>query len=159
MTIFIVLGTLLGSLAYAADPPLSVCELARVGEQFDGKTIRIKGVWRKAFAESKIFEELVDDRCSNVEIHVVATDASLPHPPPPGYKLDLRSTRKADRIAQRALATGRDLSATIVGVLYAQKKDDYVPAKPLSTKLTIPPHHKWYPFVLLIQAVPEVKER
>lgn len=155
----VALGTLLAGLAYAVPPELSVCEVASAGGKLDGKMVRVSGVWRKAFPAATIFEELVDDRCPETEIHVVATDASLPYAPPSGYKPDLASIRKADRIARKALADKKDLRVTMVGVLYVQKKDDYVPGKPLSKDLTVPPHHKWYPLVLLIRAIPDVKER
>jgi hypothetical protein len=62
-------------------------------------------------------------------------------------------------VAEKALDDGRDLFATIVGIWYVQKKEDYVPARPLNKDVMIPPHHQWYPFVLLIEAVPEIKER
>ena len=106
-----------------------------------------------------LFDQLVDTKCPGVEIHVVSTAASLPHPPPVGYKLDVKSARIAQRVAEKALANGRDLSATILGVLYVQKKEDYIPARPLNDDVTLPPHHKWYPFVLLLEAIPDIKER
>lgn len=159
MKTVVTVATILAGLASAAPAALSVCEVARAGEQLDGKTVRIRGVLREAFPGAKLFDELADEGCPEITIHVVTTDVSLPHPPPPGYKLDMRSAEHAQRVAEKALASGHHLSATILGVLYAQKPEDYVAAKPLNKKVTIPPHHKWYPFVLLIEAVPEIKEQ
>jgi len=153
------LAVIFGSLALATPPTMSVCETARVAGQVDGKTVRIKGVWRQAFSGDGIFDELVDDKCPEVVIHVVATESSLPTPPPAGYTVDVASARHAKRVAEKALADGRNLSATIVGVLYVQKKEDYVPARPLNREVTIPAPHKWYPLTLLIESVPDLKER
>ena len=159
MTTATALAVLLASLASGSQVSLSVCEAARIGERLDGKTVRIKGVWREAFSGEGLFDELVDDECPEIAIRVVATDVSVGRPAPPGYKLDHRSIRRAQRVAEKALADGRNLSATIEGVLYVQKKEDYVPTRPLNNDVIIAPHHKWYPLVLLIQAVPDVRER
>lgn len=137
---------------------LSVCETVR-GKDLDGKIVRIKGVWQESFAGAGVFDELIDGKCPEVIIHVVASNGSLPHPPPQEYRLDVVSVRQAQHVAERALADGRDLSVTIVGVLYVQKREDYVPARPLSKDVMVPPHHKWYPFILLIQSIPNVQER
>ncbi len=151
---------LLGSVALAESPrALSVCEAAKTGDHLDGETVRIKGVWRQAFPQLGLFDELTDSACAGVEIRVVANAESAGHIPPADYKLDAKSTRIAQRIARKALADRRDLSATMVGVLYVQKKEDYIPARPLNKAATVSPHHKWYPMVLLIESVPEVKER
>ena len=150
---------LFGSLATSSSRTLTVCQAARFGTQLDGKTVLVKGVWLEAFPGAGLFEELVDDKCPEIRVHVVSTPASLPYPPPIGYKQDAKSTEHAQRVAEKALNDGRDLVATIVGIWYVQKKEDYVPARPLNKDVTIPPHHKCYPFVLLIQAVPEIKER
>ena len=125
----------------------------------NGKTVSVKGVWRQAFPTADIFDELVDDTCPEVVIRVVATAFSSASPPPAGHRLNMASARHAQRIAEKALADHRNLFATIVGVLYVQKKDDFVPARPLNQEVTIPPPHKWYPLVLLIESIPEVKER
>jgi hypothetical protein len=157
--IAIIAVVVIASLAAAPERALSVCEAARVSDQLDGKMVRISGVLRKAHPALDLFDELVGTKCPGVEIHVVATVGSLPVPPPAGYKLDEKSTRMAQRVAEKALADGRDLSATIVGVLYVQKKQDYVPARPLNKDVMVPPHHKWYPLVLLIESVPHIQER
>lgn len=154
----IILAVLLSTLGSAAPRALSVCETTRVGEQFEGKSVRISGTWRKAFPGSETFDELTDDKCPGVQIQVVAAVGSLPHAPPSSYKLDPTSVRRAQNVATKALVDGHDLSVTIVGVLYAQKREDYVPAQPLSNKVTIVPHHKWYPFILLIESIPEIRE-
>lgn len=154
------MATLLASSAFAAEPSLSVCDVARMGERLDGKVIRITGVWRVNYPGEDQFEKIVDDHCPEIEIRVVATEASLPHPPPPkGYKLDRSSALRAERVARKALDNGHDLFATIVGFLYMQREEDYVPARPLRNGVIVPPRHKWYPFVLLIQTIPKVKER
>ena len=49
-------------------------------------------------------------------------------------------------------------SATIVGVLYVQRKEDYIPERPLNRDVMIPPHHKWYPLILLVESVVDIKE-
>lgn len=150
---------LLASRALAAPGSLSVCQAVQARDQLDGKIVRIRGVWREAFPDSGLFDELIDGRCPGAEILVVTTVASLPHPPPAGYRIDMKSAIRAQRVAEKALVDGRDLSATIIGVLYLQKKEDYVPARPLSVGVAVPPHHKWYPLVLLVESVPDVKER
>ena len=57
------------------------------------------------------------------------------------------------------LVDHRNVSATIIGVLYVQKKEDYVPARSSTNGVTVPPPHKWYPLVLLVEAVPKINER
>ena len=156
----VLLTTLLASIACASTRTITVCEADRISQKLDGRTARIRGVWRRSFPKAEILDELVDERCPTVEIHVVTSEASLPHPrAPQGYKLDKRSAGRAQRVAEKAIADGRELSVTIVGVLYVQKKEDYVPARPLNKDVMIPPHHKWSRLVLLIQAIPEVNER
>lgn len=155
----ILIAVLFATLAPAASPDLSVCDAVRLGDKLEGKTVRIKGVWR-SLTGTGLFDELIDNSCPGIEIHVVFTVASLPHPPPPtGYKLNVKSARNAERVAEKALADGRDVSATILGVVYAQRREDYVPARQLENGVIIPPHHKWCPLVLLVRAVPEIKER
>lgn len=123
MKILIVSALLFRNLAAAPPSIFSVCEAARAEDRLDGKTVRISGVWRQSNPALEIFDELVDTTCPEVGIHVVATVASLPHPPPPvGYKLDAKSTQIAQHVAEKALADGRDLSATIVGVLSYRRK-------------------------------------
>ena len=158
MIVAAVLAAILVSSGAAVPRVLSVCEAARVGEGLDGKTVRIMGDWR-SHSGSGLFDELLDNSCPGVEIHVVFTPSSLPHPPPAEYKLDVKSARNARRVAEKAVADGRDVSAMIVGLLYVQKERDYVQARPSGKGVTIPPHHKWYPLVLLVEAVPEIKER
>jgi hypothetical protein len=107
-----------------------------------------------------LFDELVDKACPEIEIHTVFTPTSLPHPPPPSkYKLDVRSAQNAQRVTEKALADGRVVSATIAGVLYLEKKEDYVPSHSLENGAIVPPPHKWYPLVLLIEAVRDIRER
>ncbi len=159
MIVAIVLALLFTTLAHAGPPTLSVCEAARVGEKLDGKTVQIVGVWRSRSGVG-LFDELVDDTCPGIEIHTVFTPSSLPHPPPPRrYKLDVRSAREAQHVTEKALADGRGVSATIAGLLYVARKEDYVPARPLGSGVAVPPPHKWYPLVLLVEAVPQIRER
>ena len=145
----VVSAVIFASSALGAPRTISVCEANRAGDQLDGTTVRITGVLRQAHPALQLFDELVDANCPEVEIHVVANIGSFPVAPPAGYKLDRRSARIAQRVAEKALADGRDLSVTIVGVRHVQTKNDS----------TIPPHHKWYPLLLLIESVPEIKER
>jgi hypothetical protein len=129
------------------------------GEKLDGQTIRVAGLWRSSTGVG-LFDELVDNKCSELgAIHVVFTGNGLQRPPPKGYTLDVRSARHAQSVTDKALADGRDVSATIKGVLYVQKRQDYVPAHRLPDGRTIPPPHKWYPLVMLVEAIPEITER
>ena len=158
--VFLILGALWAADAPAASPDLSVCDAVRRGDELDGKTVRIKGVWREASSGAGLFDELVDESCPGIEIHVVVSaEGFSSHPPPRGYKLDVKTARNAQHVAEKALADGRDLSATILGVVYEQKREHYIPARQLENGVILPPHHKWYPLVLLVKAVPEIKER
>lgn len=152
--------TILFSAFVAAVPStMSVCAALRTGAKLDGKTVRVAGVWRTS-SGTGLFDELVDDTCPELGIiHVVFTGDGLQYPPPQNYKLDVGSAKRAQRIAAKALANHRDVAATIEGVLYVQRKEDYVPARPLTSGVMIPPAHKWYPLVLLVEAVPEIRER
>ena len=111
-------AAIFASLALGPPRTIAVCEANRAGNQLDGMTVRIRGVWRQAYPALRLFDELVDASCPEVEIHVVANIGSFPVTPPVGYKLDRKSAQIAQRVAQKALADGRDLSATIVGVLH-----------------------------------------
>lgn len=159
MIVAIMLALFFTTRTPAAPRAMSVCEVARIGGKLDGKAVRIMGVWRSRSGVG-LFDELVDNTCPGIEIHVVFTPVSLPHPPPPtGYKLDVRSAGKARRLTEKALADGREVSATIAGLLYVEKKEDYVPARSSENGVIAPPLHKWYPLVLLLEAVPEIRER
>ena len=158
MTIAPMLVAFFGVLASAAPSTISVCQAAHVADQLNGKTVRISGIWQRSFPKSQLFDELVDAKCPDVQIRVVTTSASLAQPPPANYKLDLKSAQHARDLAEKTLTDGRDLDVIIVGILYVQKEEDYVAAKPLNKDVTIPPHHKWYPLVLLVQSVPYIKE-
>jgi hypothetical protein len=162
MKIAVGLGLLCAILAAAPPDTISVCEAARYGDQLDGRIVRVRGVWRQAFPQLAIFDifdEIVDAECPEIEVQVVSNGTSLPRPPPGDYKVDLRSVRKARRVAEKASANGRNVFATIVGVMYVVKKEDYVTARPLGTGIIIPPHHKWYPLVLLVESVPRIQEQ
>lgn len=159
MKIAIGLALLLGSAASGASATISVCGAARAGDELDGRTVRIRGTWREAFPGARLFDELVDPEWPGVEFHVVSSPVSLPYPPPTDYKLDAGSMRRAERVLERAVAGGGNVSATMVGVLYVTKKEDYVPARPLNSSVTIPPHHKWYPLVLLIRSISRLHEQ
>ena len=158
MTLAPMLAAFIGVLASAAPPDLSVCQAVQVADQFNGHTVRISGVWRRSFPKSQFFDELADSKCPDVQIRVTTTSAALAQPPPPNYKLDLKSAQQAQGVAEKALKDGTDLDAIIVGILYVQKEKDYVAERPLDKNVTIPPHHKWYPLILLVESVPFVRE-
>jgi hypothetical protein len=136
---------------WAAPPKqvLTVCDVVRSGERLNGNIIRVAGILRDAYSQSEdpYFDVLVDDNCKGVEIHVVSADSAFLANAPPDYRPDMRSVRRAERVVKKAATDGRELSATVEGVLYVQEKDD-----------SPRPRHKWYPFIIVIQAVRDVKE-
>lgn len=136
---------------------ISVCQVGSAGEKLNGTTVQVTGIWR-SLSGSGLFDELVDDSCPGSEIHVVFSVGSLPSPPPPTYRINTKSVGHAERLTQKALADRRRVFATIVGIIYVQRETDYVPSHPLGNGTTVPPRHKWYPFTLLIQSVPTVRE-
>ena len=128
---------------------MSVCDVAQSGKSLDGKLIRVTGVLRDAYSRvrNSYFDELVDDKCKDIEIHVGSADAAFLANVPRSYKPDVKSIQRAEAVAERAAAHGRKLSATVEGVLFVQEKD-----------VSSAPRHKGYPFVLIIQAIRNVKE-
>ena len=126
---------------------LTVCDVAHSGDQLDGKVVQVKGMLRSRTA-NPYFDELVDENCKDVQVHVVSADASFLANAPAAFKPDLRSIRRAAQVADKAAADGRELYGTVVGLMYVQKKDGSTPTR-----------HKWYPFIIVVQAIRDVKER
>ena len=154
-----IVAVLFATVGAAVPPTISVCAAVSASEKLDGKTVRVAGV-RRTSSGTGLFDELVDETCPELGIiHVVFTVDALQHAPRKNYKLNVGSAKRAQRIAAKALADHRGVFATIEGVLYVQKEEDYVPARPLTNGVMIPPPHKSYPLVLLVEAVPDVRER
>jgi hypothetical protein len=137
----------------------STCELARAGVQLNKKRVKIEGIWREPFPHAEIFEELVDPMCPDIQIRVVFAPAAVGQAPPADYVLDSKSAQRAQLVAEKALLNNRDLEVTISGILFVQSKDEYVGVRPLNKDVSIAPPHKWYPFVLLVESIPTVRER
>jgi hypothetical protein len=154
---FVLLIAALFGPSLGAQTSYSVCDVARLGRDLDRKTITVRGVWRPAAPESRIFDELADSQCHRIEVLVVTYNRSLPSPPPPGFKLDSGSVRRALRIAEKTFANKREVSATIVGFLYAQEEQANSGYRTLPNGVIVPPHHQWYPLILLIQSIRDVK--
>ena len=148
----VILTTQLVCQAQKPSPILSVCDVERLGEKLIGKIVTVRGVLRDASPGSTdaFFDELVDQHCKEVEIHVASADSSFLANVPAGYKPDFASVRKAARIAEKAAVKGRSLSATVEGVLYRQEK---------AFDSSRTPRHKWYPFEIVVAAIRNFKEQ
>jgi hypothetical protein len=145
---FVWLVALGGSATSASEPTLSVCTAASSAQHLDGKIVRVRGVLKQASPSAAFFDELFDDSCSEIKIHVISADSSFLAHAPKGYKPDPQSVERVQHLAAEAAVKGRDLTATVQGVFSVQKKEDYVQQR-----------HKWYPLVLVIQGLSDVKER
>lgn len=144
------------SVSVASDRPrnVNVCDLSRLAEQIDGKIVRVHGVLRNSDTmENPYFDELVGENCNGVDggqvtIQVVSPDSHFLASPPPGYKPDFESVRRAEPVFKKAAADRRSVSATVEGVFYTSKQQTSSPAR-----------HRQYQASIVIQGLRDVKER
>jgi hypothetical protein len=151
VTFLIALGV---SSATELTAPQSVCDLLRSGQWVNGKTVSVRGILTTANPKAlqAHFDELIGEGCDpaggSIRIQVVSPDAHFLAEPPPGYKPDPDSVRRAERVAQAAADHHRALIATVEGILYVVEG-----AKPGIAR------HRRYPAVIVVGAIRDVKER
>jgi hypothetical protein len=141
---------LTSTILIAANPrAVSLCDLPQLGNQLEGRIIRISGVLRNTDArDNPSFDELTEEcRGRLVRIQIVSPDSHFLDNPPAGYKPDTGSVRRAEPVFQKAAAEGRSVYATVEGVFY-----------PASTQPPGPVRHRQYPAYIVIQAFRNVKE-
>lgn len=153
----VILGVLIVlSAATAGEKPreVNICDVVRLASQLNGKIISVRGLLRNSETpEDPYFDELVPERCSDVEdrqivIHIVSPDAHLLANPPPGYKPDKKSVRRTEPIFKKAAADRKAVLVTVEGLFQVWHRDT-----------RMPPRHKQYSEVIVVQAYRRAKER
>jgi len=128
--------------------------LIRSGQRVNGKIVSVRGILAASNpkAAQAYFDELVGEGCdpsgSAVRIQVVSPDPHFLAAPPPGYKPDPDSVRRAERVAQDAADHHRALIATVEGVLYVAEGGVQGFAR-----------HRRYPAIIVVAAIRDVNER
>lgn len=153
----VILGVLIVlSAATAGEKPreVNICDVMRLANQLDGKIIRVRGLLRNTDTpEDPSFDELVPERCSDVEgsqtvIHIVSPDGHFLANPPPGYKPDMNSARRVKPIFRKAALDEKPVLVTVEGFFRVLHP---------GTRMPLP--HKQYSALIVIQAYRGAKER
>lgn len=141
---------------------ISICDLFRDLPRLEGRIVKVRGLFEVTSPKrgNEYFDELVPENCGlsdqqEIRIKISSPDVHFLQSPPPGYKPDMASIRRADREVEKRLNQGKTIKrlvGTVEGVVYSSEGD----TRPQDS-LQKPQPHKRYPAYIIIQAIRDVR--